>query len=712
MPVSVALKLSFSLDPAVVDLIENVPLTLRVPFAPANLPVPLVTVALPVTETVVGAAESAAQAFEVVASVRCSVEPPPLRVPVPLIGSQVLVGADDPVPLTAARGAAFESEWNQRFGAYEKQHPQLAREFLRRMVSPLVIVNTYVPLLPLQLIDAVDAPFPYLLGTNTRLLKENILDLSDTVVVDLDTRIVIPRVNKSTRPDNFASVNLMAKLTQEVSDILLLPLGDWFHRPTDRPAAASPFSEAAYITRAARVLQVFKRATLDLICARNCSVKAFWRRSAESSLQATPAVPMSVAAAAADARASAMLPANRKPGATMMGFNYQDGVCSGFMQLAKELHDDNEHVSHFTPCWVEMDQYVLSVYQHADDLPILYVLLKDIETVSPCAIEPEGHVFEMIVKDQMSYRFTVTDTESRQKWISTIDRRKSMDFSGTNDDQAMLDQNFSNKMRALELSEHVSIDASVSLGPGGGGSAALNGGAPAVTALWNGFELITKPVAAPVPATPTPAGKAAKEVDPATEDASGSNHGPTVGSTITLGFPQQCPLGYADSAALLAKEDSLFRFEFSRTQTMNYIHQQVECKEFQEVFKDLKIKSETLIGPTYSLDSNLNIVPSATLQQARDAELDSQSTGGGSGPISRNNSDGALDSAGKKVGGGGGNGEDAVSPLARSNTLNGAGVAAEKPDMKRRISSKMFGGFFNKKPSPEVIDPPMCGVYS
>ncbi|KAJ1432492.1 hypothetical protein B484DRAFT_327313, partial [Ochromonadaceae sp. CCMP2298] len=37
-------------------------------------------------------------------------------------------------------------------------------EFLRRMVSPLNIINTYVPLLSLQLIETVEAPTPYLLG--------------------------------------------------------------------------------------------------------------------------------------------------------------------------------------------------------------------------------------------------------------------------------------------------------------------------------------------------------------------------------------------------------------------------------------------------------------------------------------------------------------------------------------------------------------------
>jgi hypothetical protein len=102
VPLSVALKLSLSLDPAVVDLIENEPVTLSEPLAPANLPVPLTTVAVPVTATVVGAAESDAQALLVVASVSFRVLPPPLKMPVPLIGSQVLVGADDPDPLTLA----------------------------------------------------------------------------------------------------------------------------------------------------------------------------------------------------------------------------------------------------------------------------------------------------------------------------------------------------------------------------------------------------------------------------------------------------------------------------------------------------------------------------------------------------------------------------------------------------------------------------------
>ncbi len=52
---------------------------------------------------------------------------PPFEVP-----QSVYAGWD-----ARARGAGFEREWNERFGAYEKQHPQLAREFRRRMAGEL-----------------------------------------------------------------------------------------------------------------------------------------------------------------------------------------------------------------------------------------------------------------------------------------------------------------------------------------------------------------------------------------------------------------------------------------------------------------------------------------------------------------------------------------------------------------------------------------------
>jgi hypothetical protein len=608
-------------------------------------------------------------------------------------------------------------------------------EFLRRILAPLVMVNSFVPLLPPQIIDTVDAPFPYLLGANTRLLKDNISDLSDTVVVDLDTRTVHPRVTKTSRPEIYASVNLISRLTQELNDIMLVPMGEWFHRSSTRTdPSLSPFSEASYTARCTKILNVFKRTNLELMSARNCTVRAFWRKAYEAAMLQTATTTSSVGAntpaSAVDAnRASSITPpppppsSARKAGNTMMGFNYLDGVCSGFMQLAKELHDENDLVSHFTPCWVEMDQFVLSVYQHADDLPILYILLKDIETVSPCAIEPEGHVFEMVVKDQSSYRFTVTDTESRQKWISTIDRRKNADFSGYNDDQAFLDQNYSNKVRLNDI-DMSNVDSGYSIvGNTVAGGVNVTGGASAsatpgnTIGLWNGYELLAKARDGSdggLYSVNTPNGPGGMVSSPGAASGTGanntggvmsedSNNGAataSLGSTVTLGLPQPCPPIYPEALAVQAKEDTMFRFEFSRTQTMNFIHQKVECSDFQEIFRGMKIKSETLLGSTYALDSNCNVVLSASLGINNDnAEEEEGFARGPSEAMRGSDSTRTRDEV---------NASPAPPMLQRTHTTSGIFSSSQSSNSStansssKRVSSKLFGGFFQKKPSLEV----------
>ena len=66
----------------------------------------------------------------------------------------------------------------------------ICTEFINSLTSPLPLVCTYVPLLPSELINAIEAPFPYLLGAHKDEVTSEI-DLSDTVVVDLDLRQVI-----------------------------------------------------------------------------------------------------------------------------------------------------------------------------------------------------------------------------------------------------------------------------------------------------------------------------------------------------------------------------------------------------------------------------------------------------------------------------------------------------------------------------------------
>ena len=107
-----------------------------------------------------------------------------------------------------------------------------------------------------------------------------------------------------------------------------------------------------------------------------------------------------------------------------------------------------------------MDGVTLSVYEHADELPMIYLFVKHIESVSPSPAEPEGHVFEIQVKNQVdnftssrifehlhiqvTYRFAAIDPDARREWIEVIEmltRRKvsetSLDgfLNGTNDSQ-------------------------------------------------------------------------------------------------------------------------------------------------------------------------------------------------------------------------------------------------------------------------------------
>ena len=98
-PAIVKVRGLLSLEPAAVDLIENEPVTLRIPVAPAYLPVPPVITALPVISTAVGASASFAQPLEAVSKFAFKVLVPSLIVPAPLIESHWLAGADEPLPV-------------------------------------------------------------------------------------------------------------------------------------------------------------------------------------------------------------------------------------------------------------------------------------------------------------------------------------------------------------------------------------------------------------------------------------------------------------------------------------------------------------------------------------------------------------------------------------------------------------------------------------
>ena len=298
-------------------------------------------------------------------------------------------------------------------------------EFLRRLVLPLVVINTYVPFLPEEILSAIEAPFPYLLGAQTCAVFDNHIDLSDTYVVDLDAHIVRPP--KNAQANVSAPGHLKGRVVAEINSILMEPLAAWLCRPVDPTSSsedtcrvpgggrgccepAHPHSLDLQASASSAILKCFIKLNLSLFAARHCDVRAFYRRCDRS--LAPPSSPCH----------SVKLPKHIGPDGKIssMGFSYRSGVVCGCMQLLNERKDID--VLQFLPCWIEMDSEVLAVHEYADEMPLIFVLLKDIVAVSPSPAEPEGHVFDLQIASQMTYRFAATDPDSRKSWISEIER--------------------------------------------------------------------------------------------------------------------------------------------------------------------------------------------------------------------------------------------------------------------------------------------------
>lgn len=306
-------------------------------------------------------------------------------------------------------------------------------EFLRRLVLPLVVINTYVPFLPEELLSTIEAPFPYLVGAKSEHVFSSRVDISDTYVVDLDQRRVIPP--RATGDAVRLPPSLRSKIVQEINEIRNAPLAKYIQRPfemklpggiiVDNLASSvqsnstnnhSINRHSAVISKAVKteersILECFVRLNLSLFGARYCDIRAFYRRCERI-----------YAEEGSEASRGFCLPKYKGPDGknAPMGFSRRNGVICGCMQLLNERKDI--HLLQFLPCWVEFDDVVFSVYQFADELPLIFILNKDIVAVSPAPVEPEGHVFDIQVTNQITFRFAATDLESRREWIQEIDR--------------------------------------------------------------------------------------------------------------------------------------------------------------------------------------------------------------------------------------------------------------------------------------------------
>jgi hypothetical protein len=481
-------------------------------------------------------------------------------------------------------------------------------EFIRRMALPLVMVNTYVPLLPIQLIHTVEAPFPYLVGANTNTLREHQVDLSDTVVIDLDNRSVLHPKPKSSTPIPCAPANMILHLKQEINSILLQPLGHWFNRPSDNPdswmhsdvriaygvSAAIRDIHNLHESCSSQVLQLFIRTNISLFCSRTCNIKACFRISDEGT-----SVGLSSGSTVGRNSMRASAQHSEEPGVfdresvfarkQSKGFMQSGNVISGFMQLLKDplvepapsvspvisspssissKHNNVASVamtSIFIPCWLEFDSFAFAVYEYADDLPMVYIANTDIMSVSSLSREPEGHVFELKGKDQSVHKFTCTDPESRSQWIAAIEVQIALCKVASN--------------IGLPPSSIASTDVDPQYRRGSQIVPGLDREA--------GTSLLSSP------------GTQAAPMDSYNVDPFAMEPFPALGLVTPTSVIE-------DGGGNVSKEEASFRFYAMKTQMLNSLLTQLESPEFLQVFKELGITVNGLIRNHSIFRSRMN----------------------------------------------------------------------------------------------------------
>lgn len=336
-------------------------------------------------------------------------------------------------------------------------------EFIRRLALPLTVVSTFIPLLHEAAVEMVESPVPYIVGVDAEILRRNMyLHYPDTIVIDLDAGVVTKQKDLATQSVNSwayqgqpaqseqhaqgsdcytgenetittspvpessiesgaAPPYLRERLYWDISDKMFPPLGTWFNHPCCGGNFGSDTDIGIHAVQNLRimnsrlhpqapcnvsftlesVIQIFMETTLSLISARSCNVRAFFRR------------PESVGLSSVKDRITS------QRSVSSMGFDRRDGIICGCMQLLRERKDDD--MLHFLPCWVEIDGVSLVVYEYADELPLLHISASNVKSVSPSPIEPEGHVFDLEVRNQSTFRFAATGPESRRAWIEILE---------------------------------------------------------------------------------------------------------------------------------------------------------------------------------------------------------------------------------------------------------------------------------------------------
>lgn len=283
-------------------------------------------------------------------------------------------------------------------------------EFLRRLAAPMPFAGTFIPELPLSGYEAVEAPGNFLIGAHTNALRESNKDLTGVVIIDLDKQVVNSVNSTTDDPYYCAPPFLIAKLVESVTGIIHEGVFSWYSRTSNDGRPAPQVTDLMH-KRTAAILSLFLEVNTMILSSQFCSIHAFFRSAACPSTRVRGCFPGLSVLKDQISRSSP-------------GFYQMDSICMGCVQRWRESDIDHRDTFHFTvPSWIEMDRRAFVVYELADDLPIIIVRIEEIEAVLASSLEPEGHVFEVLLRNQHYYRFTTAEKESKQMWMVAIEER-------------------------------------------------------------------------------------------------------------------------------------------------------------------------------------------------------------------------------------------------------------------------------------------------
>lgn len=282
-------------------------------------------------------------------------------------------------------------------------------ELVRKLIHPLPFMGAFIPELPASGVEAVEAPGTFIIGVETNTLRKSSVDLNGIVILDLDRRQVIFTPSPDDDPYYAAPPAIINSLLQNINSIMNEPATRWYNRSIHTNDNNHPFLNGGTSVVLNNICRLFVKLNVSILSAQFCRTKAFYRSSVNKDDSSGFYTVLGTTY-----RAESSIP---------IGYSDQFGYKVGCVQLWKANENKEDTIHHTIPCWMEMNDFALSVYEQADDLPLLFIPIVEFDAVESCALEPEGHVFQLSLKNSLVFRFTAADPESRQAWLTAIEQK-------------------------------------------------------------------------------------------------------------------------------------------------------------------------------------------------------------------------------------------------------------------------------------------------